>query len=215
MQYIVKVELLSDGLFGSGNSVAGLVDMDILYNRDGFPYMKGKTFKGKLREEVNQILYCINKGKSDLEQLYEMFGCEDGNQRETLKFSDLEISPQIQEVIHNVIVDSNNDIRKEDIVEAYTEIRNFTSIDEVTGTAKKGSLRKARVIKKGVIFYSTITSEKELSEKQENILAASVRSLKHLGTMETRGKGYVKCSLIKEGTDITERGIRNLLLEED
>ena len=72
------------------------------------------------------------------------------------------------------------------------------------------TLRKMRVINNGLTFYSYMTSITDLSETEEGIIGSSVASLKHLGTMETRGKGYVKCSLLKDGIDITRECVDRL-----
>ena len=50
MNYILEVKLLSQAIFGSGNSVSGVVDQEVLHDDLGFPFMKGKTVKGKFKE---------------------------------------------------------------------------------------------------------------------------------------------------------------------
>ena len=54
--YIIEIELLSEAIFGSGQSVPGLVDTDIVHDEYGFPYMKAKTFKGNLRKSAEEIV---------------------------------------------------------------------------------------------------------------------------------------------------------------
>jgi len=45
-RYTLKIELLTDAVFGSGNSVPGFVDADVLHDEYGFLYINGKTLKG-------------------------------------------------------------------------------------------------------------------------------------------------------------------------
>ena len=48
----IKMELLSDAIFGNGMSVPGGEDISVLRDMYGFPYYKGSTFKGVFREEI-------------------------------------------------------------------------------------------------------------------------------------------------------------------
>jgi len=41
-EYTLKIELLTDAVFGSGNSVPGFVDADVLHDEYGFLYINGK-----------------------------------------------------------------------------------------------------------------------------------------------------------------------------
>ena len=48
-KYQIKIELQSETILGSGESVAGYIDLDVLHDEVGLPYFKGKTLKGRLR----------------------------------------------------------------------------------------------------------------------------------------------------------------------
>ena len=48
----IKMELLSDVIFGNGMSVPGGEDISVLCDSNGFPYYKGGTLKGIFREEL-------------------------------------------------------------------------------------------------------------------------------------------------------------------
>ena len=52
----IKMELLSDAIFGNGMSVPGGEDISVLRDMYGFPYYKGSTFKGVFREELYRYL---------------------------------------------------------------------------------------------------------------------------------------------------------------
>ena len=41
----IKMELLSDTIFGNGMSVPGGEDISVLHDKHGFPYFKGTTLK--------------------------------------------------------------------------------------------------------------------------------------------------------------------------
>lgn len=208
-EYTLKVELLTETLFGSGESIPGDVDEEVLHDVYGFPYMKGKTIKGKLREEALHVQMCIGAGQAEEEIVDRLFGTGDAKEDTILKFSDLTVSSGVRQLLMMQMKDIATGIDPQDILEAMTDIRNFTRIEE-TGVAKKGSLRRIRVIHRGYHFYCTITAQRELSMEEEILLAAAAASLRHLGSMETRGKGHVKCTLWKEKDNITEERVRLL-----
>jgi len=58
-KYRIRVELLTEAVFGSGNSIPGVVDLEIVHDEYGLPFMKGKTFKGNFREAMGDIVNLI------------------------------------------------------------------------------------------------------------------------------------------------------------
>ncbi len=219
-QYMVRVELLSDMIFGSGETIPGFLDCEVLYDEYGLPYFKGKTHKGKLREEFEHICNCLrkrildrNEESSEKDWLARMtdklFGREGHFTYQTLKFSDLEVSEELKQIIGAMVDDKENNIFKEDVLTSLTSVHYFTSIND-KGVAEKGTLRKMRVINKGLTMYGSIYTPEELLPEEEAVLSAAIASLKHLGTMETRGKGHVSCGLLKNGEDITKKSVKRL-----
>ena len=57
MQYALKLTLLSDGTFASGDGVSGLVDREIEHDAFGLPFLRGRTLKGLLSEEADNLLH--------------------------------------------------------------------------------------------------------------------------------------------------------------
>ncbi len=54
--YHLKIKLLSDTTFGRGDGVAGLLDQEVEYDPNGFPYLRGRTLKGLLSEECDNLV---------------------------------------------------------------------------------------------------------------------------------------------------------------
>ena len=52
----IRMQLISDVVFGNGESIPGGEDISILSDEHGFPYYKGGTFKGIFREELRNYL---------------------------------------------------------------------------------------------------------------------------------------------------------------
>lgn len=214
-QYQIEVELLSETIFGSGESISNFIDIEILKDEYGIPYMKGKTFKGKLRKEIEGVALILENinGKSYKDEVDSLLGKEGSykwdrsNILDTLKFSNCHISNKIRAIICKEIEDSN--ITKEEVLGALTEIRSFTSIDS-DGIAKDGSLRQARVVKKDMTYYVDVNVGRSLSCLEKGLLAAGVSALRNIGSMESRGKGKVRCKLLKDGIDVTMEYIDKL-----
>lgn len=215
-RYRIKIKLLSEAMFGSGRSVPGSVDSEIVYDSNGLPYMKAKTFKGNLRETMEEFV-ALFENKSDFkETIKDLIGDENLGLEswKNLKLSDCRISEGVRAAIENEI--ASGKLNPEEVKSALTSIRAMTSINE-DGSARRGSLRQIRVIKKGTVFQSEIHSERELSETELGLLASSLRMLRHIGSMRSRGKGEVECSLeaFENGsfTDRTDHYI-DLLMKE-
>lgn len=210
-KYKIEVKLLSEAIFGSGHSIPGSVDLEIVYDEYGFPFMKAKTFKGNLREAMNNAVILL--GAVFEKTMEGLIGKKNNgiDVWKTLKFSDCMLPENVREFIKLAI--EKNEIQALEVKDALTSIRSFTSIDD-DGSYKEGSLRQFRVIKKGLIFEVEVNCERKLDEKELGLLAVSVKSLKHIGTMRTRGKGRVDCRLIdinEDHKDITGFYINMLL----
>lgn len=193
-KYKIEVELLSESIFGSGYSIPGSVDMEIVYDENGFPYMKAKTFKGNLRESMENTIELLGRDKYE-NIINNLLGKSEGgvDSWKTLKFSDCRLSKNLREVLKCEI--KSRKIEALEVKEALTNVRSSTSIDD-DGSYKKGSLRQFRVIKKGLVFESEIDCERVLQDIEIGVLAISLRSLRHIGTMRTRGKGQVDCRIL-------------------
>lgn len=211
----IEVKLLSETIFGSGETVSNSVDIEVLQNELGIPYMKGKTFKGKLREEVEAVakLLQTSTGKTFKAEVDSLFGKEGAysddksNILSTLKFSNCEISENIRNILSESM--KKGQVIKEEILGAFTDIRSFTSIGE-DGIAKDGSLRQGRVTKKDIKYYVDLNICRNLTDIEKGLLAAGVSSLRNIGAMESRGKGRVECRLLDDGNDVTSDYIKKL-----
>ena len=61
----IKMTLLSDTIFGNGESIPGGEDISVLYDENGFPFFKGGTFKGIFREELSRLLKWEGKEEAE------------------------------------------------------------------------------------------------------------------------------------------------------
>ena len=194
---LVEIELISEAIFGNGEATTSFVDMEILKDENRLPYFKGKTFKGKLREEAEIInKYLFGEDNTIIDEL---FGKEDENDTK-LRFSDCKLDEKIINNIKYGII--NKVFTKDEVEKAFTDVRTFTSIND-KGVSETGSLRQSRVVKKGIKLYCKIDSKEEFTIKEKGIIACSLSALKNIGTMESRGKGQVICRIIENNKDVT------------
>lgn len=181
----LKMTLLSDTIFGNGMSIPGGEDISVLTDAQGFPYYKGSTFKGVFREEMDRVLAWEQQNGNGL--IHALFGegspgtenKEDNFRR--LVFSDFTLSAYVREIILAEI--GNN---PGSVLDCLSNIRAFTRISDA-GTAEKGSLRYARCLNQGLVFYSTLIC----SEEDEERIIETLPYVKWVGTMRNRGFGNV------------------------
>lgn len=186
MKMQIRMRLLSDTIFGSGFSVPGDADVFPQVDAEGFPYLKGSTFKGVFRETLESYLMWQGMEKNEIDQkIGGLLGAPGSNQESSHKlvFSDFTLS----EAVRMKMLDLPG-ISPDEITDTLTSLRTFTRLDE-QGMAEDASLRSVRCVNKGLIFYSELLlSDPEDQELVRNILGL----IKWIGTMRNRGFGKVK-----------------------
>ena len=181
----IKMELLTDTIFGNGMSVPGAEDISVLHDKDGFPYFKGTTFKGIFREELERY---IEWTKDETLNANEFLGISGEGGEGSMIFSDFVLSPAVRHAVMEEIGCG----RISEVLDSMTELRTFTRINE-NGVADEGSLRIARCVKKGLVFYSDI----DCGGMSEEIVKEVLGLIKWIGTMRNRGFGKVSVSEVE------------------
>lgn len=166
----VRMELLSDTLFGSGFSLSGGADLSAKRDEEGFPYVSGTTFKGLLREGLENLLCWSGKDAALADELLGEGGYAGVESPRRVKVTALTLA-------HPPL----------DPAACYQE-RTFTALEG--GVVKSSSLRSASCVARGQVF------EGELFCQQEDVelLKQAIRSIRFVGTHRSRGLGSVRCS---------------------
>ena len=190
----LRMKLLSDTIFGSGNTETGGMDISLQVDSFGFPYYKGSTFKGVFREMLEQYLDWTMEEQTSGDKkaiLTSLLG-EGGSDVDAdgkLVFSDFCMSKAVKErVLEEIGTES-----PERVTQALSNIRTFTSITDA-GVVEKGSLRTARCVDQGLMFYGEIQCNKE----DEPLVLEVVTMIKWIGTMRSRGFGKVRIDECRE-----------------
>lgn len=166
----VRMDLLSDAIFGSGGSVPGGEDIALRLAPDGWPLLSGATLKGLLLESTEQML-CWTKAPFPEQTLRELFG--EGNWH---GFSTR------RRVLPGDLLPENRTGSPETLF----ALRTFTQLED--GMVKDGSLRTAACLKEGASFCGILLCEEEDADLLQNAL----RGIKWAGMLRSRGFGRVR-----------------------
>lgn len=208
--YQLKITLLSDTTFGRGDGVAGLIDQEVEHDYCGFAYLRGRTLKGLLSEECdNLIAVCL---QNDSRAYWENLACTlFGTPGSTLgtiaamHVGDACLPDDLREAVAWQIQEDKT-LKREEVLESLTTIRRQTAIDSQTGTADEGSLRSFRVVIRQLEFKADLLFETQPSDEILSILAVGILALRRVGSGRNRGRGYVRCTLHNHaGEEITQR----------
>lgn len=196
--YQLKIKLISDTTFGRGDGVAGLIDQEVEHDSCGFPYLRGRTLKGLLSEECDNLIAVLQNDSSRAywENLAcTLFGTPGSILGTTaaMHVGDACLPDDLREAVAWQIQDKT--LTKEEVLESLTTIRRQTAIDSQTGTADKGSLRSFRVIIRQLEFKADLLFETQPSDEMLSILAVGILALRRVGSGRNRGRGHVQCTL--------------------
>ncbi|NGP61239.1 hypothetical protein FLT15_23695 [Paenibacillus thiaminolyticus] len=242
--YKIEVRLHSEAIFSSGEKERNLVQSKVLADRYGFVYFHAKSLKGQLKRQafwlLNQykefdreraksffasivVLFGINK--EEIERfLPKMFTQDDPDfqkvycqqQPGILRFGHLELDEQVRNRFIALQAEDGEEgyyrITPHDLIEAQTHIR--TGIQLEDGKIKDRMLTTYHTVKRGLIFYSSITMEpysydaegprRVESQDMSNHLAnlqRIVSSFRRIGAGIHRGRGEVAARLLVDGKE--------------
>jgi len=164
------------------------VDALVIKDKNGLPYVPGKTIKGLVLESL-ETLY---RSESDKISIEENLGCFDKNANKATQgyafFSNAELSEEEQKaIVCNKVKDF-----------LYNSLAS-TSIDD-EGIAKRHNLHRMEVTVPCTLYGNIIN----VSDKFETMLGNSIKLIKRLGQNRNRGLGRCKFSIIqtKEGGNL-------------
>ncbi|MEG4496158.1 RAMP superfamily CRISPR-associated protein [Microcoleus sp. F10-C6] len=209
--YRLKIKLLSDTTFGRGDGVAGLIDQEVEHDPFGFPYLRGRTLKGLLSEEGDNLIAMLTNHKQDWEtvacKLFGTLGSTIGTMG-TVHVGDACLPEDLRQAVgHQIQQEKEQEKRltEKDVLYSLTTIRRQTAIDPQAGTSDEGSLRSFRVVLRDFSFTADLIFEKMPSDEMLSLLAVGALALRRLGSGRNRGRGHVQCTLHDDadGNDIT------------
>ncbi|MGF1674993.1 MAG: RAMP superfamily CRISPR-associated protein [Rivularia sp. (in: cyanobacteria)] len=212
MIYKLKIKLLSDTTFGRGDGVAGLVDQEVEQDKYGFPYLRGRTLKGLLSEECDNLINILpdETQKNYWENIAcQLFGIP-GSKLETIAaihVGDAYLPDDLRQVVAYEI--DIEQLTNQDVLSSLTTIRRQTAINSENGVADEGSLRSFRVVIRELEFQANLLFETQPSDEILSLLAVGTLALRRLGSGRNRGRGNVSCTLHDtDGNEITQQYLK-------
>ena len=164
----VTMELLSDAIFGSGFSIPGGEDIAVCRDEKGYPYLKGTTLKGLLRESLENLTAWTGGDMADVEEMLGVSGWDGTAEERRVHLTALTLEQP-----------------PADPEECFS-LRTFTSLED--GVVKTGTLRTASCIRRGLRFSGQLTC----AESDAALLRDALAGIKWAGTLRSRGFGSVK-----------------------
>lgn len=164
----VTLELCSDTIFGSGYSIPGGEDTAICQDERGYPYMKGSTWKGLLRESLENLAAWSGTGPEKVGALLGEEGWSGLADSRRVQFTALTLNSPPEDP------------------EGCYDFRTFTALEN--GTVKQGTLRTAACARAGLTFSGHLACE----EGDVPLLRDALRGIKWAGTYRSRGFGRVR-----------------------
>jgi hypothetical protein len=205
-RYQLQIELFSDTTFGRGDGVAGFIDQEIEHDRYGLPYLRGRTLKGLLSEECDNLIACLPESNQQhwSRVAGQLFG-KAGSGLETIAkvhFGDACLPLELQTVIAYHIKFKH--FTPVEMLESLTTIRRQTAINTKTGVADEGSLRSLRVALRELSFTANLLIDSDSFtpemgiEELLTLITVSAAALRYVGSGRNRGRGHVRCTLMNE-----------------
>lgn len=172
MEIHYTVEFFSYWHCGSGLSAGADVDALVVKDKDGLPYIPGKTVKGLIREAVEEVAH-YRKSEIDTSRIFGFCDDADNRRQGEAFFSNAELPEN-----------DRNKILKGELSEyLFTSLSN-TSIGE-DGIAKDHSLRKTEVTLPCILEGKILNVPEDCAK----IITDSFGYIKRLGVDRNRGLG--------------------------
>lgn len=197
----LRFELLSAATFGRGDGVPGLVDTEVEHDDSGLPFLRGRTLRGLLSEEMESLLYALGAERARKWELAKgrLLGTTGRTLDETgnLHVDDATLPERVRRLIAATIHPKNGEVTPTTVLEAVTAIRRQTAMTHL-GAPEPASLRALRVILRETKFEARLTFDEEPQSLDLALLTATVLAWRRAGTGRNRGRGRIKAWLENE-----------------
>lgn len=197
----LEITLQSDICIGNGYAFFGIIDTDVVYDRNGLPFLPARRLKGVLRENA-EFLYQVGLlQKDEGNSIDDIFGYSNSQNSNGIQVGNGYINnfDEITENLDNLKKEKilNELLSKEKILDLFTSVKAQTRIKD--GVAYDNSLRFIRVINQ----YSAMEQRKDeplkftagiryKSSWKEN-LEKIAKATRNIGINRNRGLGSVTC----------------------
>lgn len=214
----LQVTLVSPTCFASGSGgLAGGIDTEVEYDtKTGLPFVRGRSIKGLLIEEVALVLRALEPdGEGPLhDAAARLFGEPGRDANANLRIGDGTLPSDV------VAIATDRCEKKRwhptDVRDALTCARSQTRVDGESGAPETGSLRTTRLLIDGLTFSLPLSFREPPSPLERALLACAAASVRRAGLHRHRGWGKVRVRVLNdEGRDRTSDWAALLLSSND
>jgi CRISPR/Cas system CSM-associated protein Csm3 (group 7 of RAMP superfamily) len=181
-----QIKFYSEWHCGSGLSAGADTDALVLKDKDGLPYIPGKTLKGLLREAAEEILSIRGKQSEIISRAFGHFDEKDCFSQGTLFFTNATLNKEEREAI---ISEGLKPF-------LYSRVAS-TAIDD-NGIAQDGSLRSMETVLPCTLD-GCIRVPEGVGAELKSLLEDAMHYVKCLGVNRNRGLGRCDIMIKKEG----------------
>jgi len=191
----IKMELLSDALPGSGEGLAGIIDLDITHDKHGLPYVPARRLKGLLLESAHHL----QDAGVTARDIFALFGSPGQGEGAPLRIGNgfVEAEEQYRGLLDWAASEKGvaaTLLSPAAVLDYFTYLRSRTAMDEKTGTAKENTLRTVRVLRR--VSPETTTPlafvfSVDCPADWENDLAVMCKVTRSFGVSRSRGLGSI------------------------
>lgn len=175
-----KITFYSNWHCGSGLAAGADTDELVIKDREGLPYVPGRTVKGLLREAATMLRQFMNISEESIDRLFGQSGdAEDFGCRSNVSFTDAELC---RDERFNII---DNQLKE------YLYMSVASTAIETDGIAKEHSLRKIETTIPCCVYGSVLN----VDERDIEVLTHAFKWVKRLGL--GRNRGYGRCEIKK------------------
>ena len=208
--YTLTIKLLSPTMLMSGQGDVN-TDSTIVHDRYGIPFIPAKRVRGVLYEsalEVAEMMKAAGMGTFTIDDVKGLFNrLESAEDNPRMSISNLKIADYDVVATELAALEAQYPavFTKERVLEEYTSMRYYTSIDKETGSTVEGTLHNSRVLNRGLTFIGKIDVV-DMTDTEGFILSCAVRNLTGIGGKRNRGFGQVECTIDDTSFDLETIG---------
>lgn len=218
--YKIEIEIRSEAIFTSGEKEGNLVQTRAQTDQYGFVYFHAKTLKGQLKRQAfwllkqyvnidrrlsvsfyNSIIKLFGVNYMEVNNIRKRYGLRPSEEWQCpglMRLSNLELDKNLRNYFIALQKEDESNgyyrISPHDLIEAQTHIR--TGIQLENGVVKDKMFNTFHTVRKGLIFYSTVSFEEKLSDSVINDLARIIYSFRRIGAGIHRGRGEINSRLL-------------------
>jgi hypothetical protein len=188
---MLGIRLLSETTFGASRVSAKDVDIEVELEPSGLPCIGGKTIHGLLHWAWDEMSAAFAELSEAAMQLFGAEGALDHSA--IMHISDARIEEPARQWVDFAL--SEKRVRREQIRDSLTAVRSQTAEDRLTGAAAATTLRRSRVVLRGLTLWAPLAWSREPHESELRCLALAALACRQGGLLRRRGRGRLEVTL--------------------